>query len=74
MSLIELLSWDAFGSGWFWSLIVLQWFWHGAQVLGVPVDCLQSKDRGHLFTIVKWRAQRRVNTADQAPRAVVVAL
>ena len=74
MSLIDLLSWDAFGSGWFWSLIVLQWFWHGAQVLGVPVDCLQSKDRGQLFTIVKWRAQRRVDTAHQAPLAVVVAL
>ena len=74
MSLIDLLSWDAFGSGWFWSLVVLQWFWHGAQVLGVPVDCLQSNDRGQLFTIVKWRAQRRVDTAHQAPLAVVVAL
>ena len=74
MSLIDLLSWDAFGSGWFWSLIVLQWFWHGSQVLGVPVDCLQSKDRGQLSKIVKWRAQRRLLAARQAPLAIVAAI
>ena len=74
MSLFDLLSWDAFGSGWFWSLIVVQWVWHGAQVLGVPVDCLQSKDRGQLSKIVKWRAQRRLLAARQAPHAIVAAI
>ena len=74
MSLFDLLSWDAFGSGWFWSLIIVQWVWHSAQVLGVPVDCLQSKDRGQLSTIVKWRAQRRLLAARQAPLAIVAAI
>ena len=74
MSLFDLLSWDAFGSGWFWSLIVVQWFWHGTQVLGVPVDCLQSKDKGQLSKIVKWRAQRRLLAARKAPLAIVAAI
>ncbi|MDG1239822.1 MAG: hypothetical protein P8P24_06360 [Planktomarina sp.] len=74
MSLFDLLSWDAFGSGWFWSLIIVQWVWHSAQVLGVPVDCLQSKDGGQLSTIVKWRAQRRLLAARQAPLAIVAAI
>ena len=74
MSLFDLLSWDAFGSGWFWSLIVVQWAWHGTQVLGVPIDCLQSKDRGQLSKIVKWRAQRRLLAARNAPLAIIAAI
>ena len=57
MSLIDLLSWDAFGSVWFWALVVVQWFWHGAYVLGMPVDCLQSKDAAQLFYDYKLARQ-----------------
>ena len=74
MSLIDLLSWDAFGSGWFWSLVVVQWFWHGTQVLGVPVDCLHSKDRAQLSMILGWRAERRLDAARRAPLALVAVL
>jgi hypothetical protein len=74
MSLIDLLSWDAFGSVWFWALVVVQWFWHGAYVLGMPVDCLQSKDAAQLFTIINWRAKRRLDAARATPLAVVAAI
>ena len=74
MSLIDLLSWDAFGSVWFWALVVVQWFWHGAYVLGMPVDCLQSKDAAQLSTIINWRAKRRLDAARATPLAVVTAI
>jgi hypothetical protein len=74
MSLIDLLSWDAFGSGWFWSLIVVQWFWHGAQVLGVPVNCLHCKDIAQLTVIINWHAKRRIRSARRAPLLIVAAL
>ena len=74
MSLIDLLSWDAFGSGWFWSLVVLQWFWHGAQVLGVPADCLHCKDNAQLSMVINWRAKRRLRSAHRAPLVFVAGL
>ena len=74
MSLIDLLSWDAFGSVWFWALVVVQWFWHGAYVLGMPVDCLQSKDAAQLSTIINWRAKRRLDAARATPLAGVAAI
>ena len=74
MSLIDFLSWDAFGSVWFWALVVVQWFWHGAYVLGMPVDCLQSKDAAQLSTIINWRAKRRLAAARATPLAVVAAI
>ena len=74
MSLIDLLSWDAFGSVWFWALVLVQWFWHGAYVLGMPVDCLQSKDAAQLSTIINWRAKRRLDAARATPLAGVTAI
>ena len=74
MSLIDLLSWDAFGSGWFWSLVVLQWFWHGAQVLGVPADCLHCKDNAQLSMVMNWRAKRRLRSAHRAPLVFLAGL
>ena len=74
MSLIDFLSWDAFGSVWFWALVVVQWFWHGAYVLGMPVDCLQSKDAAQLSTIINWRAKRRLDAARATPLAGVAAI
>lgn len=74
MSLIDLLSWDAFGSVWFWALVLVQWFWHGAYVLGMPVDCLQSKDAAQLSTIINWRAKRRLDAARATPLAGVAAI
>jgi hypothetical protein len=71
MSLIDLLSWDAFGSGWFWSLVVVQWFWHGAQVLGVPADCLHCKDNAQLSMVINWRAKRRLRSAAPSSAACV---
>ena len=74
MSLIDLLSWDAFGSGWFWSLVVVQWFWHGAQVLGVPADCLHCKENAQLSMVINWRAKRRLRSARRAPLVIVAGL
>ena len=74
MSLVDLLSWDAFGSGWFWSLVVVQWFWHSAQVLGIPVDCLHCKDKAQLSMVINWRVKRRLRSARRAPLVIVAGL
>ena len=74
MSLVDLLSWDTFGSGWFWSLVVVQWFWHSAQVLGIPVDCLHCKDKAQLSMVINWRVKRRLRSARRAPLVIVAGL
>ena len=64
MTLIDLLSWDAFGSGWFWTLLLLQWFAHSLWVMGIPVDMLRSDDLGEISPIVKWRISRITGLVD----------
>ena len=64
MTLIDLLSWDAFGSGWFWTLLLLQWFEHSLWVMGIPVDMLRSDDLGEISPIVKWRISRITGLVD----------
>ena len=55
MTIFELLSWDAFGSGWFWCLILMQWFSHALWVMGIPVDMLRGSDMAKLDLILDWR-------------------
>ena len=58
MTIFELLSWDAFGSGWFWSLFLMQWLSHALWVMGIPVDMLRSRDMAKLDLILDWRKTR----------------
>ena len=60
MTIFELLSWDAFGSGWFWSLFLIQWFSHALWVLGIPVDMLRGSDMAKLDLILDWRKARLI--------------
>ena len=64
MTLIDLLSWDAFGSGWFWTLLLLQWFAHSLWVMGIPVYMLRNDDLGEISPIVKWRISRITGLVD----------
>tara|TARA_B100000787_G_C16061522_1_gene235772 strand:+ start:121 stop:603 length:483 start_codon:yes stop_codon:yes gene_type:complete len=64
MTIIDLLSWDAFGSGWFWTLLLLQRFAHSLNVMGIPVDILRTGDLDQVGSILKWRISRQVTLVE----------
>ena len=64
MSIIELLSWDAFGSGWFWALLLLQLLVNSSRVIGIPVDMLRTCDMYQIGPILKWRISRLVKLVE----------
>ena len=64
MSIIELLSWDAFGSGWFWALLLLQLLVNSSRVIGIPVDMLRTCDMDQIGPILKWRISRLVELVE----------
>ena len=64
MSIIELLSWDAFGSGWFWALLLLQLLVNSSRVIGIPVDMLRTSDIDQIGPILKWRITRLVKLVE----------
>ena len=74
MNLIDLLSWDAFGSGWFWTLLLLQWFAHSLQVMGIPLDVLRSDDLDEISHIVNWRISRIVGFINGLHVLVITAI
>ena len=64
MTIIELLSWDAFGSGWFWALLLLQLLVNSSRVIGIPVDMLRTGDIDQIGPILKWRITRLVKLVE----------
>ena len=64
MTIIELLSWDAFGSGWFWALLLLQLLVNSSRVIGIPVDMLRTRDIDQIGPILKWRITRLVKLVE----------
>lgn len=58
MILFELLSWDAFNSGWYWCLLILQWIVHYLWVLGIPIDMLRGAQTEYLEHIIDLRCRR----------------
>lgn len=64
MTIIELLSWDAFGSGWFWALLLLQLLVNSSRVIGIPVDMLRTCDIDQIGPILKWRITRLVKLVE----------
>jgi len=64
MTIIELLSWDAFGSGWFWALLLLQLLVNSSRVIGIPVDMLRTSDIDQIGPILKWRITRLVELVE----------
>ena len=64
MTIIELLSWDAFGSGWFWALLLLQLLVNSSRVIGIPVDMLRTSDMDQIGPILKWRITRLVELVE----------
>ena len=64
MTIIDLLSWDAFGSGWFWTLLLLQRFPHSLNVIGIPVDILRTGNLGQVGPILKWRISRQIELVE----------
>ena len=64
MTIIELLSWDAFGSGWFWALLLLQLLVNSSRVIGIPVDMLRTSDIDQIGPILKWRVTRLVKLVE----------
>ena len=64
MTIIELLSWDAFGSGWFWALLLLQLLINSSRVIGIPVDMLRTSDIDQIGPILKWRITRLVKLVE----------
>ena len=74
MTIFELLSWDAFGSGWFWSLLLMQWFAHALWVMGIPVDMLRSSDMARLDLIIDWRKARLIEFVQRLNIILVIAV
>ena len=64
MTIIELLSWDAFGSGWFWALLLLQLLVNSSRVIGIPVDMLRTSHIDQIGPILKWRITRLVKLVE----------
>ena len=58
MILFDLLSWDAFSSGWYWCLLILQWIAHYLWVLGIPIDMLRGGQSDYLGSVVDLRCRR----------------
>lgn len=58
MILFELLSWDAFSSGWYWCLLILQWIVHYLWVLGIPIYILRGGQSEYLEYLIDLRCKR----------------
>ena len=74
MTIFELLSWDAFGSGWFWSLLLMQWFAHALWVMGIPADMLRGSDIARLNLIIDWRRSRLIEFVQGLNIILVIAV
>ncbi|MDE0766712.1 MAG: hypothetical protein OSB15_11615 [Amylibacter sp.] len=74
MIIFELLSWDAFGSGWFWLLLLIQWFSHSLWVLGIPVDMLRDDDPATMDLIIYWRTSRLIKFVEGLNFVLVIAV
>ena len=74
MIIFELLSWDAFGSGWFWLLLLIQWLWHSLWVLGIPVDMLRDDDLVTMNLILYWRKSRLIKFVEGLNILLVIAV
>ena len=74
MIIFELLSWDAFGSGWFWLLLLIQWFSHSLWVLGMPVDMLRDDDPATTDLILYWRTSRLIEFVEGLNFVLIIAV
>ena len=64
MTISDLLSWDAFGSGWFWALILVQRFAHSLNVIGIPISILRTGNLDQVSPIMKWRISRQIELVE----------
>lgn len=74
MTIIDLLSWDAFGSGWFWTLLLLQRFSHSLSVIGIPLDMLRISNINQLGPILKWRISRQIKLVEGLHVLVIISI
>ena len=58
MILFDLLYWDAFNSGWYWCLLILQLIVHYLWVLGIPINMLRDAQSEYLEYSIDLRCRR----------------
>ena len=72
MTFFSILSWDAFSSGWFWSLFIIQLLPHWFYVFGIPVRLLKTANVEVLEPYILLRLSRRKYLSDKFhPLAIV---
>lgn len=73
MTFFSILSWDAFSSGWFWSLFIIQLLPHWFYVFGIPVRLLKTANVEVLEPYILLRLSRRNYLIDKFhPLAVII--
>jgi hypothetical protein len=73
MILFDLLFWDAFSSGWYWCLLILQWIAHYLWVLGIPINMLRGGQSDYLGSVVDLHC-RRVSSYSDTVGVVLVGI
>ena len=72
MTFFSILSWDAFSSGWFWSLFIIQLLPHWFYIFGIPVSVLHTTNLEVLKPYILLRLSRRNYLSDQFyPLAII---
>lgn len=72
MTFFSILSWDAFSSGWFWSLFIIQLLPHWFYIFGIPVRFLKTANVEVLEPYILLRLSRRNYLSDKFyPLAVI---
>ena len=72
MNFFYSISWDAFGSGYFWSLLLLQCLFHWLYILGIPVDLLKAADEKILDPYLMLQLRRRSPVLDWSQFILIV--
>ena len=75
MTFFSILSWNAFGSGWFWSLFIIQMLPHWFYIFGIPVRLLKTANVEVLEPYILLRLSRRNYLSDKiklvSPQTIV---
>ena len=72
MTFFSILSWNAFSSGWFWSLFIIQLLPHWFYIFGIPVRLLKTANVEVLEPYILLRLSRRNYLSDKYhPLAVI---
>ena len=65
MTFFSILSWNAFSSGWFWSLFIIQLLPHWFYIFGIPVRLLKTANVEVLEPYILLRLSRRNYLSDK---------